>query len=119
MTWFKVDDTFATHAKTVQAGNAAVGLWVRAGSWASANLTDGFVPSEMIAVLGGRRADAQRLVAVGLWRTSEGGYQFHQWSSEGRQPTRDQVEQERAAWRERQRKARAARGKGVGLNAVV
>ena len=33
MPWFNVDDGFAFHRKAVRAGNAAIGLWTRAGSW--------------------------------------------------------------------------------------
>lgn len=116
MVWFKVDDTLATHPKAVRAGNAAMGLWVRAGSWAASQLTDGYVPSDMIAVLGGRPADARRLVEVGLWVNVEGGYRFHQWLD--RQPTREETEQKRDAWRERQRKARSRKDGGEGGNVV-
>jgi hypothetical protein len=109
MPWFKVDDQFAMHQKTVLAGNAAAGLWVRAGSWASAQLTDGFVPAHMINVLGGRPIDAKKLVDAGLWHETEGGYVFHQWNEEGRQPTRSAVELRRADDRQRKAEARAAK----------
>lgn len=115
MTWFKVDDNFATHQKTVAAGNTAIGLWVRAGSWSSANLTDGFIPTHMISILGGRRADARKLVEVGLWVEVDGGYLFHQWNEDGRQPTRSAIEQRRAEDRQRKAEARAAKAaKGNG-----
>jgi hypothetical protein len=107
MTWFKVDDTLAFHHKTAKAGNAAMGLWVRAGSWSAAHLTDGFVPEHMIALLG-TPAQAQRLIKSGLWETADGGYFFHEWSEPGRQPSSASVRAERkksserqAAWRER------------------
>lgn len=112
MPWFKVDDTLATHAKVVRAGNAAMGLWVRSGSWSASQLTDGFVPSDMIGVLGGKPADARRLVEVGLWHNAEGGYRFHEWEKDGRQPTRAETEKKRDEWRARQRKARAPKGGG-------
>lgn len=109
MPWFNVDDNFADHPKTVAAGNAAIGLWCRAGSWCNRHLTDGYVPSHMVTALGGTRANAKRLVEVGLWLPVEGGYQFHQWHQNGRNKTREQVESERAAWRKRQAKAREGR----------
>ncbi|SNR44538.1 hypothetical protein SAMN06265360_10658 [Haloechinothrix alba] len=87
MTWFKVDDGLALHHKTVRAGNAAMGLWVRAGSYASQHLTDGWVPDEIVRTLG-TRAQARRLVAAGLWLEDEGGYWFHEWHENG-QPTRE------------------------------
>ena len=47
MSWFKVDDQLAFNAKIVAAGNEAMGLWVRAGSWSAAQLTNGFIPEHM------------------------------------------------------------------------
>jgi hypothetical protein len=76
--WFKVDDGLAFHHKTVKAGNAAMGLWVRAGAWCGALMTDGFVPDEILAVMG-TSAQAARLVSAGLWIPVDGGYQFHGW----------------------------------------
>lgn len=101
MTWFKVDDNLAFHRKTVSAGNAAMGLWVRSGSWCAAHLTDGFVPDHMIAVLGSP-AQKQKLVKAGLWIEVEGGCQFHGWNDNGRQPTSKSVleKREKAAVRQ-------------------
>jgi len=103
MPWFKVDDGFAFHPKALRAGNAACGLWVRAGSWCMQQLTDGFIPDHVLPTLGTVR-EAQKLVEAGLWVRGVNGYMFHEW--EIRQPTREQVEKERAANAERQRKAR-------------
>lgn len=102
MTWFRVDDTLAFHRKTVAAGNAAMGLWVRAGSWCAQQLTDGFVPTEIATTLG-TAPQITRLVRARLWAEVEGGYTFHQWGEEGRQPTRDEVETRRERQRDRQR----------------
>lgn len=108
MPWFKVDDNLAFHHKAVAAGNAAMGLWVRAGSWSAQQLTDGFVPDHMIATLG-NRAQARRLCDVRLWHQIEGGYQFHEWSDAGRQPTRAETESRREDDRKRKAEARAAK----------
>lgn len=108
MPWFKVDDKLAFHAKTVAAGNAAMGLWVRAGSWSADQLTDGFVPDHMIGSLG-THGQAKRLVAVRLWEDADGGYRFHEWNEEGRQPTRADVEERREQDRVRKAEARAAK----------
>lgn len=94
MPWFKVDDQLATHPKVVAAGNAAMGLWARAGSWSAQQLTDGHIPAAMVAVLGGRPADARKLVQVGLWDIAGDGYRFHDW--EEYQPTRGVVEAQRS-----------------------
>lgn len=105
MTWFRVDDNLAFHAKVVAAGNAAMGLWVRAGAWSAQQLTDGFVPDHMAAALG-TPAQAARLVAVRLWTKGEGGYFFHEWAGENRQPTREQVESTRRRAREKKAQQR-------------
>lgn len=105
MPWFKVDDNLAFHRKTVAAGNAAMGLWVRAGSWAAAHLSDGFVPDHMIAILGSP-AQKKKLVAAGLWIPVDGGCQFHGWNEKGRQPTAKSVLEERERTAARQAKHR-------------
>lgn len=96
MPWFPVDDGFAFHRKAVRAGNAALGLWVRAGSWSAQQTTDGFVPDDMVAVLG-TSAQADRLVKAGLWTRVEDGFEFHEWSAPGRNKTRAQIEEMRAS----------------------
>lgn len=105
MVWFKVDDALAFHPKTLRAGNAAMGLWVRAGSWSAQQLTNGLIPDSILPSLGTVK-QAQALVAAGLWRRADGAWSFHEWNADGRQPTRESVEAERAAARERQRKHR-------------
>ena len=89
MAWFKVDDQLAFHSKTMLAGNEAMGLWVRAGSWSSAHFTDGFIPEHMAIAMAPPMANSNlpsdaidlpsRLVEAGFWRKVEGGYQFHDW----------------------------------------
>jgi len=108
VTWFKVDDKLHDHRKARAAKKAAMGVWVLAGSWAADNLTDGFVPVSVLSRWG-TRADAERLVEVGLWhpdeQDGEAGWRFHEW--EGRQPSRAQVEARREA------RAEAGRAGGV------
>src|SRR5579875_2673645 len=94
MPWFRVDDNLAMHHKAVAAGNAALGLWVRAGSWSMQNLTDGHVPTAVVTMLGTKTL-AGKLVAAGLWVEVEGGYLFHEWSE--RQPTKAQLDADRKA----------------------
>jgi hypothetical protein len=112
VSWFKVDDGFAFHSKTLAAGNAAVGMWVRAGSWSSQQLTDGMVPLSIARQLG-PKSQTNSLVEAGLWVPAGGGFEFHQWSTGGRNPTRAQVEAKRVKdaerlrrWREDQDKKR-------------
>lgn len=107
MPWFKVDDALATHDKVLAAGNAAMGLWVRAGSWCAQHLTDGHVPTHAVRLLG-NAGQARALVRAGLWLEREDGYQFHEWHDY--QPTRAQVEEVREA----KRKAGRIGGKASG-----
>jgi hypothetical protein len=123
--WFNVDDGLAFHRKTLRAGNAAMGLWVRAGAECAGQLTDGFV-STLLARQLGTAGEAGRLVDADLWhraehvdkcpecvehgmldvvaRAAEPGFVFHEWWLRNR--SRDQVERERAEARERMKKAR-------------
>lgn len=81
MTWFKVDDTFHAHPKVLATDPAALGLWVVAGAWSGAHLTEGFVPDHALPrLLPDSAALARQLVASGLWRRVRGGYQFHDWT---------------------------------------
>lgn len=108
MTWFKVDDGFATHPKAITLPDNAVAIWTRAGSWCSANLTDGHFPKAMLGVLRGKPAAAAALVAAGLWTVDPdgNGWWYHDWHDY--QPTREKKLAERAAAAERQRRAREA-----------
>lgn len=81
MTWFKVDDSFHSHPKVMMTSPAALGLWVVAGTWSAANMTDGLVPGPVLPrLLPDSEALAKELVAVGLWEQTEGGYHFHNWT---------------------------------------
>ncbi len=88
--WFKVDDSIPFHPKVVAAGNLAIGLWLRAGGWCAQQMTEGFIPTGMLAPLGGTPSTARKLVGAGLWDVAEGGWRFHDWHTY--QPTRAEVE---------------------------
>lgn len=113
MTWFKVDDKLHDHRKTRAAGKAAMGVWVLAGSWSADNLTDGFIPATILPRWG-TKADATKLVKVGLWlvdeQDGESGWRFHDW--EQAQPTRAQ----KLAEREARAAAGRAGGKASGIS---
>jgi hypothetical protein len=78
--WFKVDDSFYDHPKVFDAPDCALALWIRAGTWAARNLTDGFVPTELAKRLCDDPETAiGQLLKRGLWKTAKGGYRFHDW----------------------------------------
>lgn len=108
MTWFKVDDSFHSHPKVLASSPGALGLWVVAGAWCGANLTDGFVPAHALTRLLPDSAElAEELCTVGLWKRSKGGYRFHDWDDYN--PNSSDVKKERDAARERMRNLRAKR----------
>lgn len=114
---FQVDSDFYDHPKTLDMSDAATALWVRAGSYSAAKLTDGFVADAILARLSHSPVEAStELVRRGLWRRVRGGYQFHQWEERGNL-TRERIEHERSA--DRQRKRRARQNPSSGENGQV
>ncbi|WP_300345180.1 hypothetical protein [Nesterenkonia sp.] len=112
MTWFKVDDGFWSHPKTAMLSDAAVTLWVRAGAYSCQHLTDGVIARPVLRLVGTEDAAAE-LVDAGLWLVHPAGWEFHDWSDY--QPTKADVEADRAAARERMRERRRnKRGKFEG-----
>jgi hypothetical protein len=76
--WFKVDDQFHSHPKILKAGNTAIGLWIRLGSWCAAHLTDGKVPKQVLELFAGSEHEVDALVDAGLLRLeADGGAVFH------------------------------------------
>jgi hypothetical protein len=111
MVWFYVDDGLAFHKKAVEAGNAAMGLWVRAGAWSTGSLTDGFIPSPIARSIG-TQTQLDSLLKSGLWRKAPGGYQFHDWHH--RQLSKSEIESKREADRKRKREQRQSRNVPLG-----
>lgn len=111
MVWFKVDDTLHSHPKARRAGMAAIGMWSLAGSYAGQYVTEGFVPEWFVSSWPNGRKLAAALVAAGMWspgvRDGEAGWYFHDWSHY--QPSKEEVDRERAHNRERQKRFREKR----------
>jgi hypothetical protein len=107
--WFKVDDGFHSSRKLLKIPRrqrwAAEGLWVHAGSWAGDNLTDGHIPDYIIAEWAPPPSAVEALVKVGLWDRTHDGFEFRNWAEY--QPSRQDVNSERAASRQRMREYRA------------
>lgn len=106
MTWFKIDDSLWGHPKWLATPPRARALWVTAGSYSAAQLTDGVIYSSVLRLFASRTGDADALVRSGLWERLEGGngYRFHDWSDY--QPTRESVEETRKYERDRKREQR-------------
>lgn len=118
MVWFNVDDGFWSHPKVLELPSEAIALWVRAGSYCAKHLTDGQVKPGALRILGGDRDSATELVLAGLWTWDEttGCWWFHDWSKYQR--TKDQVEADRAATKERVAKHRAKRASNAVTDGV-
>lgn len=105
VTWFRLEDSFHQHPKVVIAGNAAVGLWVRCGTYSAQYLTDGHVPLE-IAHAYGRPREIGKLLEARLWTPNgDDGFvipDFLQFN-----PERAEVLRRRVAAAERQARHRA------------
>lgn len=98
VTWFRLDEKGAFHAKVLAAKNEAYGAWCRAGQWASEHLTDGFIPADTAHTIAPERI-WNRLVSVGLMEPHDGpggygdGYQIHDFLDYN--PPREKVLAER------------------------
>src|SRR5258708_38690712 len=120
MPWFRLDDSFHSHPKVIAAGNEAIGLYVRCGTYAAEHLTDGFI-REDIAVLygasdtGSRRNPgtgkpetlAETLIRTKLWRRTRGGWRMPDYLDYN--PAKMAVDKERKSAAERQRRSREAK----------
>ncbi|MFB6977737.1 hypothetical protein [Streptomyces scopuliridis] len=122
MPWFKIDDKAHSHPKFMRAGNAALGLWLRCGSYAAQHLTEGIVPG-VVAQLYGTTPQAMKLVKADLWHEHghscgrcpqplEGDYVIHDFLEDGRNTSRAKHEAERKKARDRQARHRDSRTSG-------
>lgn len=112
MAWFKVDDGFYDHPKVEELPNAAVGLWVKAGTWCAKHETDGVIPATRVKAFKGTASQIRALIECGLWSettTNSGAkaYSFRDWFDY--QPSREEREEERALWREKKKRERERR----------
>lgn len=109
MPHFRVEDGFHSHPKTYEAGDDAIGLWTRAGSFCMNHLTDGFVPEWWVRQQPRGMAKAKRLIAAVLWRPAQRdgkpGFEFHEW----RQDSRAKIEADREKARRRKEAERQRR----------
>ncbi|MFI6302142.1 hypothetical protein ACIBCH_09745 [Amycolatopsis thailandensis] len=127
MTWFKVDDKLRGNRKVRKLRGTkpprrlrndllpAMGLWTICGTWASDNLSDGFVPADEVHQYDLGEYFAQRLVEAGMWfvvvHDGEPGYQFHDWHEFN--PLAEKVKESRRAAAERQKRWRESKRNGV------
>ncbi|MFJ4799180.1 hypothetical protein [Kitasatospora purpeofusca] len=125
MPWFKIDDGFHCHPKVLAAGTPAVGLYVRCGSWAAQQTSEGIIPKAIARMYGTARM-IKALVDAGLWHgpghdcescpeLDANSYVIHQYLD--RNPSRVEVEVARdkksvrqQRWREGRKNVQASDG---------
>jgi hypothetical protein len=114
MTWARLDDGFPEHPKVIGLSDRAIRLWLTALCYCARNLTDGLVTE--IALKNVARSSnlsrpnsvATALVDAGLWERTDdenGGYLIHDYLKYN--PSKVDVERERAAARDRMQRHRS------------
>lgn len=138
MGWVRIDDAFYDNPKFLGVGALGMAIWIAGLAHANRNLTDGMISRRAarglvdfdgVAVntssMSGRDAEPddgiRELLDAGIWHASghdcescpdprEGEYYIHDYLSY--QPSRQKVESERAAAKERMRGRRSANSSG-------
>ena len=104
MPYFRIDDQFHNSPLALAAGNAAIGLWVRCGSYSANYLLDGFVPLD-VALAYGTRREVERAISAGLWQHVAPAGLLIPWAD---QWSADKVRAQRVTTAERQRRWKEA-----------
>lgn len=123
MAWVRIDDSFLTNAKALAAGKDGRALIIAGLCYSAANLTDGFIADSALSMLAGAaevkaKPTATLLVQIDAWHREghscdrcppvpSGRYLIHDFLDY--HPTRAQVEADREAGAERQRRSRVSR----------
>ena len=127
MGWIKLDDGFFLNPKVMAAGPQAALLHLSALCWAGTANTDGFVPLTALRTISAlvliekRKPYVQRLLDVGLWHETEGGYVIHdflQWQRSSDERSHQRERNRAKAERHRER-ATANRGSNPASNRVT
>lgn len=110
MTWVKLDDSFAGHAKIRALSHPAFRLHVAALCHCAQHLTDGLVSRLALTSVGANAnlsrpgAIAKTLVREGLWEEATEGFMIHDYLDYN--PGKAEIREKRAATAERNRRWR-------------
>jgi hypothetical protein len=106
MTWLKLDDHFAAHAKISPLTHGAFRLHVSGLLFAAGHETDGLIPLEQVPLLMPRYRPAylEEVITRGLWLPHSELVELHDFTDYN--PTRDQLRERRDATTERIRRWR-------------
>lgn len=83
-TWAKVDDDLPFNPKVRGVRVPARWTYVSSICYAAHNLTDGFIPANVLTLLDGTKAIANELVSGGLWEVAKGGWEIHDFLKHNR-----------------------------------
>lgn len=98
MSWVKLDDHMPQNLKVNALSDAAFRAYVTSICYCASNLTDGFITTRQAREWAGKPRVMQEMMP-GLWEVCDGGFMVHDYLKYN--PTRAQVEAERAAARKR------------------
>ena len=106
MTWLKIDDGFTDNAKIEALSDRAFRLHVAGMCFCARTLSDGVIPEGRVPRLIPKvtKRMVEELVTVGVWLLHPQGYEIKDYLLYN--PSREEVERQRAEKAERQRKYR-------------
>jgi hypothetical protein len=102
VSWAKIDDNLTFHPKVLEAGNEAIGVWVRLLAWTACYMQDGRVPDNIVRSIDPDRRVIAKLVSVGMvYDKSDAGIELHDYLKFN--PSKKQIEADRKKWRDDKR----------------
>ena len=107
MPWVKIDEGMPDHEKVAPLSDKAFRSHIEAICYSARMLTDGRVTDGIARAKSWHRV-ADALVSAGLWEVTDGGWLIHDYLDFN--PSREKVESDRAAARERMANARGNKG---------
>lgn len=112
MGWVRIDDNFADHPKIIGLSDAAFRLFITGLCYSNRQLTDGIIPYQMVNAWVGDDPlkPSDELEDQNLWERVDKGFRIRSYDEY--QPTKLQVEKQRAEARERIKRYRESKGNG-------
>ena len=82
--WVRLDTTIADHPKMLALiegkKHKAALVYILGITYSGRHELDGYIPRTALPFLHASKADADALVAVGMWRATNGGWEINGWS---------------------------------------
>lgn len=115
--WVRLDTAMPSNPKIIalvdghKDGRASAFIYVCSIAYSGLHGTDGHIPKGALLRIGGRSADADRLVEVGLWHKDGTGWVIHGWAEY--QQSTDETQERRRKIQEASKKANCVRWHGA------